>query len=74
MKINSIIKLENDQNYIILKKINFQNEEYYLAFNILNNKKINPNDLIYLTIEKDQTETYINIVENTKILKKLIKL
>ncbi len=74
MKVNSIIKLENNQNYIILKKINYQNEEYYLAFNLLEDKKLNPNDLIYLMVEKDQTDIYINIVEDKKILNKLIKL
>lgn len=74
MKVNSILKLENNKNYIILKKINYQNEEYYLAFNLLDDKKINPNDLIYLMVEKEQTDIYINIVEDKKILNGLIKL
>lgn len=74
MKVNSILKLENNKNYIILKKINYQNEEYYLAFNLLDDKKINPDDLIYLMIEKEQADIYINIVEDKNILNRLIKL
>lgn len=73
MKVNSILKLENNKNYIILKKINYQNEEYYLAFNLLDDKKINPDDLIYLMIEKEQADIYINIVEDKNILNRLIK-
>lgn len=74
MKLNSIMHLENDKNYLILKAFKYSKKEYYLAFAVDNNKKINPNDLIFLTTEEEGQEQYINIVEDKKILKELIRL
>lgn len=74
MKLNSVIHLENDKNYLILKIFKYCKKEYYLSFAIDSNKIINPNDLIFLTIEEEQKEQYINIVEDKKILKELIRL
>ena len=73
MKVDSVITLDNDISCLLLEKVTYENDNYFLA--VLLTEENEPKDEYVIfkeIIEND--EKYVEKVENTDVLNELLKL
>ena len=69
MRINDIVVLENNKRYILTNKYELNNNIYYLAYELLDNKKT---DKFVFVKEVYDDDYYVILEKNEDILLKLI--
>mgnify|MGYP004456340105 FL=1 len=69
MRINDIVVLENNKRYILTNKYELDNNIYYLAYELLDNKKT---DKFVFVKEVYDDGYYVILEKNEDILLKLI--
>ena len=69
MRINDIVVLENNKRYILTNKYELNNNIYYLAYELLDNEKI---DKFVFVKEVYDDDYYVILEKNEDILLKLI--
>lgn len=69
MRINDIVVLENNKKYILTNKYELNNNIYYLAYELLDNKKT---DKFVFVKEVYDDGYYVILEKNEDILLKLI--
>lgn len=69
MRINDIVVLENNKKYILTNKYDLDNNIYYLAYELLDNEKI---DKFVFVKEVCDDGYYVILEKNEDILLKLI--
>ena len=65
MKINDIVKLDDNNEYVVVSKINYENKNYYYLADINN-----LNNVLFLYEDKDELKE----VSNIELLKKIMPL
>lgn len=73
MSTNSVITLDNDKNYLLLEKVEFESRNFFMAVYL--NEEEEPTDeyMIFEEILEDN-EKYVEEVEDERILSNLLEL
>lgn len=74
MKENSIIELENNENFIVLDKIHYENEIYYFCSKIGGKEKLLNDKVKFFISKKENDEYYMAEIKDKKIISELIKI
>ena len=73
MKIDSVITLENDVNCLLLEKVNYNNDTYFLTVVLDDNEEPSDEYIVLKEIIEDG-QNYVMRVTDEKVLAELIKL
>ena len=73
MKIDSVITLENDVNCLLLEKVNYNNDNYFLTVVLDDNEEPSDEYIVLKEIIEDGLN-YVMRVTDEKVLAELIKL
>lgn len=73
MTVDSVITLENDVNCLLLEKVNYENDNYFLAVVLTIDEEPSNNYVIFKEIIEDN-ENYIEKVEDVSLLRTLLGL
>lgn len=73
IKINTIITLENKEQYMVLNQTIYEGEKYYLVMGLDQNKEIMENNVAIFKEETEQDNVYIEKVEDSKLIIELTK-
>lgn len=73
MTVDSVITLENDINCLLLEKVSYENENYFLAVVLTLDEEPSNNYVIFKEIIEDG-ENFVEKVEDVKLLKTLLSL
>ena len=73
MKIDSVITLENDVNCLLLEKVNYINDNYFLTVVLDDNEEPSDEYIVLKEIIEDG-QNYVMRVTDEKVLAELIKL
>lgn len=74
IQINSIITLSNEEQYMVLNEINYENNRYFLVMGIDKNKEIISSKVAIFKEEIEQDEVYVSKVVDSKLIIELTKL
>lgn len=74
MEINSLIKLSNDERYIVLNELDYKSHKYYLTMGIINDKEIDSSKVVIIEEIKDDEGYYIEKVIDSDLLLDLTKM
>lgn len=71
MKIDSVITLDNNENYLLLQKETLENDQYYLSVKLDENEE--PTEIYAIFKESIENDgTYVEKIEDVNILTKLV--
>ena len=73
MTVDSVITLENDVNCLLLEKVNYENDNYFLAVVLTIDEEPSYNYVIFKEIIEDN-ENYVEKVEDVSLLRTLLGL
>lgn len=73
IKINTIITLENKEQYMVLNQTIYEGDKYYLVMGLDQNKEIIENNVAIFKEETEQDNVYIEKVEDSKLIIELTK-
>ncbi len=73
MEVDTVITLDNDVNCLLLEKINYNNNNYFLA-NILNEEEEPSDESIIFKEIIENDENYVEKVEDEALAHDLLKL
>ena len=73
MTVDSVITLENDVNCLLLEKVNYENDNYFLAVVLTIDEEPSKNYVIFKEIIEDN-ENYVEKVEDVSLLRTLLGL
>ena len=73
MKIDSVITLENDVNCLLLEKVNYNNDNYFLTVVLDDNEEPSDEYIVLKEIIEDG-QNYVMRVTDENVLAELIKL
>ena len=74
MQVNDTIVLDDNQRYTLIEKTELDNESYYLAIGLDENKKPNYNNMVILKECEDVDGIYVETVANESLVTKLTKI
>lgn len=74
MKDNSIIKLENNEEYVILDKICYNSDVYYFCSELESNENNIKKKIKFFIEKKDNTDFYLANVTDQEVVSELIKI
>ena len=73
MTVDSVITLENDVNCLLLEKVNYENDNYFLAVVLTIDEEPSNSYVIFKEIIEDN-ENYVEKVEDVSLLRTLLGL
>lgn len=73
MKVDSVITLENDMNCLLLEKVNYENDNYFLSV-VLDENEEPSDEYIVLKEIIENNENYVSKVTDEEVLSQLTKL
>ena len=73
MRTNTIITLENNEQYMVLNQTEYEGFSYYLVMGLDQNKEIIENNVAIFKEEIDNNDVYIEKVEDSKLIIELTK-
>ena len=74
LELNTIIKLTNDEKYIVLNYINDEGNDYFLTMGIIGDNEIDSSRVIVFKEQKDEKGYFVEKVIDSDLLLKLTKL
>lgn len=74
IELDSIIKLTNDEKYVVLNHLNDEGHDYYLTMGIVNDNEIDSSKVVIIEELKDEEGFYIEKIIDADLLMKLTKL
>ncbi len=74
LELNTIIKLTNDEKYIVLNYINDEGNDYFLTMGIIGDNEIDSSRVIVFKEQKDEEGYFVEKVIDSDLLLKLTKL
>lgn len=74
IELNTIIRLNNDEKFIVLNNINDGEINYYLTMGIIGDNEIDSSKVVILEEKKDDQGLYVEKVIDSDLLLKLTKL
>lgn len=73
IRTNTIITLENNEQYMVLNQTEYGGSSYYLVMGLDQNKEIIENNVAIFKEEIDNNDVYIEKVEDSKLIIELTK-
>ena len=73
IRTNTIITLENNEQYMVLNQTEYEGFSYYLVMGLKKNKEIIENNVAIFKEEIDNNDVYIEKVEDSKLIIELTK-
>ena len=73
IRTNTIITLENNEQYMVLNQTIYEGDKYYLVMGLDQNKEIIENNVAIFKEETEQDNVYIEKVEDSKLIIELTK-
>lgn len=73
IRTNTIITLENNEQYMVLNQTEYDGFSYYLVMGLDQNKEIIENNVAIFKEEIDNNDVYIEKVEDSKLIIELTK-
>ena len=74
LELNTIVRLNNDEKYIILNQITEDGKDYFLTMGIIKDNEIDSSKVVILEELKDQDGYYVEKVIDSDLLLKLTRL
>lgn len=74
LKVNTIIKLRNNDSYVILNTTKYQEQNYFLIMGLDENGEVIPTKVLIITEIIQNNKTFINIVEDHDTIIKVTEL
>ena len=74
LELNTIIKLNNDEKYIVLNYLNDDGNDYFLTMGILGDNEIDSSRVIIFKEQTDEYGYFVEKVIDSELLLKLTKL
>ena len=74
LELNTIVRLNNDEKYIILNQITEDNKDYFLTMGIIKDNEIDSSKVVILEELKDEDGYYVEKVIDSDLLLKLTRL
>lgn len=71
---NSIITLSNDEKYMVLNEVDYENERYFLVMGIDENKEIISSKVAIFKEEIENNDVYVKKVKDSKAILELTKI
>ena len=73
LKTNTIIKLKNNDSYVILNEVNFENEPYFLVMGVDEKKDVIPSKVLIIKEVTKGDKTFIKIITDQDTIIKVTK-
>lgn len=73
MKVDSVITLENDVNCLLLEKVEYENNNYFMAV-VLNEEEEPSDEYVIFKEIIENNENYVEKVEDVELFSSLIQL
>ncbi|MBO4245224.1 MAG: hypothetical protein J5892_00585 [Bacilli bacterium] len=73
LKTNTIIKLKNNDSYVILNEVNFENEPYFLVMGVDEKKDVIPSKVLIIKEVTKGDKTFIKIIADQDTIIKVTK-
>ena len=73
LEVNKIARLNNDEKYIILNELNYNNEMYYLTMGLITDKKYDSSKVVILKESQDKNGYFVEKVVDKDLLYELTK-
>ena len=70
---NVIIVLENQERYIVLNEINYEEDKYYLLMGIDNNNDVISSKVVFIKTINDNDDLYVIKINDEQLIKNLTK-
>ena len=74
LELNTIVRLNNDEKYIILNQITEDGKNYFLTMGIIKDNEIDSSKVVILEELQDEEGYYVEKVIDSDLLLKLTKL
>jgi hypothetical protein len=74
LELNTIVRLNNDEKYIILNQITEDGKDYFLTMGIIKDNEIDSSKVVILEELKDEDGYYVEKVIDSELLLKLTRL
>lgn len=74
MDINTIVTLEDNQKYLIIKEVFYEENKYFLT-TIITKEVISLNDKVKFFVSKEENnQTFLKEIEDEELLSKLVNI
>ena len=70
---NVIIVLENQERYIVLNEIHYEEDKYYLLMGIDNNNDVISSKVVFIKTINDNDDLYVIKINDEQLIKNLTK-
>ena len=74
IELDTIIKLSNDEKFVVLNHLNEDSHDYYLTMGIIKDNEIDSSKVVIIEELKDDDGYYVEKVIDSDLLLKLTKL
>jgi len=74
IKLDTIIKLSNDEKYVVINYLNDEGRDFYLTMGIIKDNEIDSSKVVIIEELKDDEGYYVEKVIDSDLLLKLTKL
>ena len=74
IELDTIIKLSNDEKYVVINYLNNDGHDYYLTMGIIKDNEIDSSKVVIIEEIKDDEGYYVEKVIDSELLLKLTKL
>lgn len=74
LELNTLVKLSNDEKFIVLNQISYEGRNFYLTMGIISDNEIDSSKVVILEEIKDDEGYYVEKVIDSDLLLKLTKL
>ncbi len=74
IELDTIIKLNNDEKYVVINHLNDEERDFYLTMGIIKDNEIDSSKVVIIEELKDDEGYYVEKVIDSDLLLKLTKL
>ena len=68
LKVNTIIKLKNNESYVILNEVNYEGQPYFLVMGVDENKDVIPSKVLIINEVNKGDKTFIKIITDQDLI------
>jgi len=73
LKVNTIIKLKNNDCYVILNEVEYESNTYFLVMGVDENKDVIPSKVLIIEEVNKNGKTFIKIITDQDLIIKITK-
>ena len=73
MELNTIVRLSNDEKFIVLNELDHENRKYYLTMGVIGDKDVDSTKVVILEELLDENGYFIEKVTDSKLLIELTR-